>query len=130
MCVQFLKRVLVNFLVTIAVSMTSICCKVMESIISESMVHFLRVNGLLSKDQHGFLPKRSTCTQLLVTLNEISLLSDAKMQVDVVYIDFAKAFDSVSHQKLLLKLESYGFHSHLLAWIKSFLSNRYQRVYI
>ena len=112
------------------VSMTSICCKVMESIISESMVHFLRVNGLLSKDQHGFLPKRSTCTQLLVTLNEMSLLSDAKMQVDAVYIDFAKAFDSVSHQKLLLKLESYGFHSHLLAWIKSFLSNRYQHVYI
>ena len=110
--------------------MTSICCKVMESIISESMVHFLRVNGLLSKDQHGFLPKRSTCTQLLVTLNEISLLSDAKMQVDVVHIDFAKAFDSVSHQKLLLKLESYSLHSHLLAWIKSFLSNRYQRVYI
>ena len=55
--------------------------------------------------------------QLLVTLNEMSLLSDAKMQVDAVYIDFAKAFDSVSHQKLLLKLESYGFHSHLLAWI-------------
>ena len=74
------------------VSMTSICCKVMESIISESMVHFLRVNGLLSKDQHGFLPKRSTCTQILVTLNEISLLSDVKMQIDVVYIDFAKAF--------------------------------------
>ena len=65
-------------------SMSSICCKVMESIISESMVHFLRVNGLLSKDQHGFLPKRSTCTQLLVTLNEISLLSDGKMHVDVV----------------------------------------------
>ena len=47
------------------------------------------------------------------------------MQIDVVYIDFAKAFDSVSHQKLLLKLESYGFHSHLLAWIKSY---QYQRV--
>ena len=106
------------------VSMTSICCKVMECIVSESMVHFLRINGLLSKDQHGFLPKRSTYTQLLVILNEISLLSDAKMQqVDVVYIDFAKAFDSVLHQKLLLKVESYGFHSHLLAWIKSFLSN-------
>ena len=53
------------------------------------------------------------------------------MQVDVVYIDFAKAFDSALHQKLLLKLESaYGFHSHLLAWIKLFLSNRYQRVCI
>ena len=56
-------------------------------------------------------PKRSTCTQHLVTLNKISLLSDAKMQVDVVYIDFAKAFDSGSHLKLLLKEEFYGFHT-------------------
>lgn len=94
------------------------------------MVHFLRVQGLISKDQYGFLAKRSTCTQLLVTFNEISLLADAKMQVDAVYIDFAKAFDSVSHNKLLLKVESYGFHSHLFAWIKSFLSNRSQCVYI
>ena len=53
----------------------------MESIVSESMVHFLRVNGLLSKDQYGFLPKRSTCTLLLVTLNEILLLSDAKCRL-------------------------------------------------
>ena len=94
MCVQFLKKGARQLPSNCRpVSMTSICCKVMESIISQSMVHFLRVNGLLSKDQHGFLPKRSTCTQLLVTLN----VSDAKMQVDVVYIDFAKAFDSVSH---------------------------------
>ena len=57
------------------------------------------------------------------TLNEISLLADAKMQVDVVYIDFAEAFDSASHNKLLLKVESYDLHSHLFAWIKSFLSN-------
>ena len=84
--------------------MTSKCCKVMESIVSESMIHFLRVNGSISKDQYGYLAKRSTCTQLLVTLNEISLLADAKMQVDV---DFDKAYDFVSHNKLLLKVESF-----------------------
>ena len=54
------------------------------------MVHFLRVNDLKSKDQP------------LATLNKISLL-----QVDAVYIDFAKAFDSVSHDKLILKVKSY-----------------------
>ena len=47
------------------------------------------------KDQHGFLPKRSTCTQLLATLNEMSLLSDAKMQVDVVYIAFLRVLSYV-----------------------------------
>ena len=83
------------------------------------MIHFLRVNGLISKDQYGFLAKRSTCTQRLVTLNETSLLTDAKMRL----YRLAKAFDCVSHNKLILIIKSYGFHSHLFAWIKSFLSN-------
>ena len=85
------------------VSLTSICGKVMESIISDSMIAFLRANHLLSDEQYGFLAKRSTCTQLLTTLNDFTLLADNKMRVDAVYIDFAKAFDSVSHSKLLLK---------------------------
>ena len=68
--------------------MTSMCCKVMESIVSESMVHFLRVNGLISKDQYGFLAKISTCTQPLVPLSEISLLADGTMQVDAAYTLF------------------------------------------
>ena len=57
-------------------------------------------SSVARKVHHGIRCLASPCTQLLVTLNEISLLSDAKMQVDVVYIDFAKAFDSISHQKL------------------------------
>ena len=56
------------------VSLTSVCCKVMESIVYESMVFFLRSNSLISKDQFGFLARRSTCTQLLITLNEWTLL--------------------------------------------------------
>ena len=68
--------------------MTSMCCKVMESIVSESVAQFLRVNGLISKDQYGFLAKIPTYTHLLVTLNEISLLADAKMQVDAAYTLF------------------------------------------
>ena len=112
------------------VSLTSICGKVMESIISDSMIAFLRANHLLSDEQYGFLAKRSTCTQLLTTLNDFTLLADNKMRVDAVYIDFAKAFDSVSHSKLLLKATLYGFTSHLLDWLSSFLSDRFQCVYI
>ena len=52
------------------------------------------------------------------------------MKVDVVYTDIAKAFDSVSHLKLLLKFEAYGFKSNLLQWIKAFLKDRTQCVYI
>ena len=112
------------------VSLTSVCCKVMESIVCESMVTFLRSNSLISKDQFGFLARRSTCTQLLMTLNEWTLHTDFGDKVDSVYIDFAKAFDSISHTKLLHKVECYGFSSSLVKWLSSFLTNRSQQVYI
>eukprot|EP00731_Ephydatia_muelleri_P007957 Em0004g295a len=57
----------------------------------------------LPKDQFGFLSRRSACTQLLITLNNWTLNVDNGMKVDVVYTDIAKAFDTVSHSKLLLK---------------------------
>ena len=60
----------------------------------------------------------------------ILLLADNKMRVDAVYIDFAKAFDSVSLAERLLKARSYGFNSHLLDWLSSFLYDRVQCVYI
>ena len=53
---------------------------------------------------------------------------DSGTPVDTIYLDFAKAFDSVPHQRLLLKLESYGVGSHILAWIEDFLVGRRQRV--
>ena len=112
------------------VSLTSVCCKVMESIVCKSMVTFLRSNSLISKDQFGFLTRRSTCTQLLMTLNEWTLHTDFGDKVDSVYIDFAKAFDSISHTKLLHKMECYGFSSSLVKWLSSFLTNHSQQVYI
>ena len=54
---------------------------------------------------------------------------DYGMKVDVVYTDIAKAFDTVSHSKLLLKIEVYGFKSNLLQWIRVFLNDRTQCVY-
>ena len=86
------------------VSQTCISCKVMESIIASPMVSFLRTHGLISHDQFGFLARRSACTQLLATLNYWTLNVDNNMKVGAVYTDIAKAFDSVSHLKLLLKL--------------------------
>ena len=112
------------------ISQTCILCKVMESIISSSMISFLRTHNLISQDQFGFLTRRSTCTQLLLTLNNWTLNVDNGMKVDVVYTDIAKAFDSVSHSKLLLKVEAYGFKSNLLQWIRAFLNDRTQCVYV
>ena len=96
----------------------------------ESMVFFLHSNSLISKDQFGFLARRSTCTQLLITLNEWTPLTDIRSKINSVYIDFAKAFDSISHRKLLYKVECYGFTPLLVRWLSLFLMNRSQQVYI
>ena len=112
------------------VSLTSVCSKVMESIVYDSMISFLRSNNLISKDQFGFLARRSTCTQLLATLHEWTLFVDTGSKIDSVCVDFAKAFDSISRQKLLFKVECYGFSPSLARWLFSFLTARFQQVYI
>ncbi|KAK3870886.1 hypothetical protein Pcinc_023912 [Petrolisthes cinctipes] len=93
------------------------------------MDHFDRQN-ILTDNQHGFRPKRSCETQLLVTTHDIlQSLNDTKIrQVDAIVLDFAKAFDKVPHQRLLHKLEFYGIQGQLLHWIRTFLTTRKQRV--
>ena len=65
----------------------------------------LRTVCLLSPHQNRFVPRRSCCTQLLHAFNDWTLSLDEHLSTDVVYFDFSKAFDSVPHTRLLLKLE-------------------------
>lgn len=83
---------------------------------------------MISERQHGFLPNRSTVTQLLDALNEWMEAYHENKQIDAVYTDIAKAFDTVTHPKLLEVIRSYGIGNNLYNWIKSFLSNRIQLV--
>ena len=101
----------------------------MESIISDALVNHMKVNGLFTSKQFGFLKGRSTTLQLLNVLDKWTKLLDTGTPIDVVYTDFQKAFDSVPHRRLMSKLEAYGVHGHLLSWIKSFLMGRKQRVW-
>ena len=112
------------------ISLTCVCCRVMERIINQELLSYLYQHGLISKCQHGFLHKRSTCTNLLESVYDWSIALNNKLTTDIVYIDFQKAFDTVSHQKLLNKLEGYGICGDLLAWLTAFLSNRTQVVSI
>ena len=77
-----------------------------------------------------FLSRHSTCTQLLECLNDWTLSIDNHQGVVVGYIDFSRAFDSVLHNKLLVKLASYGIANDLLAFIKDFLTDRTQHVVV
>lgn len=92
------------------------------------MNHFQR-HKILNDSQHGFRCRRSCETQLISTLQGIaSRLRSGKDQVDVILLDFAKAFDKVPHQRLLYKLNYYGVRDDTLQWIQAFLEQRKQQV--
>ena len=112
------------------VSLTSIFNKLMEStcIVKDHSLNHLSTNNLLSPYQFGFIPGRSCSTQLLLLLDYLTCHLDNGYSIDVIYLDFQKAFDTVPHQRLLHKLTSCGIHGNILKWIESFWSNRKQRV--
>ena len=110
------------------ISLTCTCCRVMERIVNKNILAFLSNNGLIKKQQHGFLESKSTCTNLLECVYDWTIALQSKKSVDVVYFDYQKAFDSVSHPKLLQKIQCYGITNNLLLWLSDFLLNRTQRV--
>ena len=110
------------------ISLTSSTGKVMETCVKDVLLEYLISNNLLSTHQHGFLPKKSTLSELLECINDWLSSLDNNELVDVIYIDLKKAFDSVVHSKLLKKCEKYGIVGKLLTYIRLFLSDRWQRV--
>ena len=94
------------------------------------MVEFLVKHKLINTSQHGFLKARSCLTNLLCFLEEITKWVDDVSPVDVVYLDFQKAFDKVPHQRLLLKLKAHGIFNDVINWIEKWLTHRTQRVIV
>ena len=112
------------------VSLTSVPCKILEHIIVSHIMDFLEANNILIPLQHGFRKQRSCETQLLDFVNELHANLDKNEQVDVIVMDFAKAFDKVNHSLLVHKLQYYGVDGRINNWISSFLHNRSQAVVV
>ena len=110
------------------ISLTSLLVKILESLIRTEIMTYLMDNSLVSHYQHGFVSKRSCFTNLLESLEAWTLAVDSGYGVDVIYLDYSKAFDSVPHLRLIEKLKSYGISGSLLLWLENFLSGRLQRV--
>ena len=106
------------------VSLTSVCCKVMERLLHGHMMDYLECGGLLSDKQFGFRSGRSTEDQLLLAYSDVIGRVDVGGAVDMVYLDFSKAFDLVSHSVLLTKLRRLGFEGGVVRWVESFISGR------
>ena len=103
----------------------------MERIIYDQLLSYLHSHKLLISDnQHGFLTRRSTGTNLLSFFHNRHLSIKSKKLIGIIFIDFHKAFDSLVHNKIITKLNSYGVNDELLTWIQSFLTNIVQRVVI
>ena len=112
------------------VSLTSVICKLLETIIRDHMMDFLIKHKLINPSQHGFLKAKSCLTNLLCFLEEITKWVDDGSPVDVIYLDFQKAFDKVPHQRLISKLKSHGMGNSIINWIEQWLTDRRQRVVV
>ena len=109
------------------VSLTSIPCRIMEACLRDEIVSHLEVNNLISSSQHGFMRKKSVTTNLLEFLESVTTSIDEGQAMDIIYLDFAKAFDKVPHPPLLAKLKAHAIDGNLLQWVGKWLSGRTQR---
>jgi hypothetical protein len=110
------------------ISLLPILSKMMERCVCNRF--YALVSHLITSLQHGFMRNRSSVTQLLYVLHSIGESLDRNIQTDILYLDFAKAFDCVDHVILIKKLKLYGVTGHLLDWFTDYLRNRSQRVVI
>jgi Reverse transcriptase (RNA-dependent DNA polymerase)/Endonuclease-reverse transcriptase len=110
------------------ISLTSVVCKIMEHIIVSNIMSFLEGNKLLNANQHGFRQCLSCDTQLVELVNDLQQWNEKNFQIDLVFLDFKKAFDKVSHTKLIEKLSWYKIDNKVIDWITDFVKDRTQAV--
>jgi hypothetical protein len=104
------------------ISVLSTMSKVFEILICQFV--YEHVKPFITVHQHGFVKSRSTATNLVSFVENLTEAIDGHQEIDVVYTDLCKAFDKVSHEILIKKLSAFGIQGTLLNWFKSYLNNR------
>ena len=102
----------------------------MEQIILGAITDQLKVNQRIRTSQHGFTNGRSCLTNLISFYDKVTCLVDEGQAVDVVYLDFNKAFDTVPHNILMENLAAHGLDGCTLHWVKHWLDGQAQRVVV
>jgi len=102
----------------------------MERIIHDQLTFYLHAKNLLTPSQNGFQSGRSSNTNLLESVTDWIFALDTHKNIDVLYFDLSKAFDSVTHSKLIYKLTCFGIGDNLFHWLSSYLTNRHQSAVI
>ena len=106
------------------VSLASVACKIMESLIRDEVTHHLEANNLIKNTQHGFMKGQSCATNLLEFLEVATRVVDGGGNFNIIYRDFAKAFDKVPRQRLLKKVRTHGQRGPVLRWIEEWLTRQ------
>jgi len=109
------------------VSMTSVLGKVMEQIIFSVLIRLVQDNQGISPSQHGLMKGGSCLTNLISFYDQLTRPADEGKAVDVIYLDFSKDFDTVSHSILLRKLVAHGLDRCTLSWVKNCLDGQARR---
>ena len=112
------------------VSLTILFCKVMEKLIKQNIDRHLFLSNFHMTSQHGFRKGRSCMSNLLISQFSIMNIVDEGGCVDIIYLDFQKAFDKVPHGNLIRKVKGFGIDDKVTGWIENWLKNRTQRVVI
>ncbi|KAK4818923.1 hypothetical protein QYF61_022100 [Mycteria americana] len=112
------------------VSLTLVPGKLMEQIILSAITWHVENNQGIKPSQHGFRKRRSCLTNLISFYDKVTRLVGEGKAVDVVYLDFSKAFDTISHSILLEKMAAHGLDGCTLRWVKNWLHGRAQRVVV
>ena len=110
------------------ISLTSCVARVLEKALNMQIRKYLEVNKLIYDHQSGFLPQRSTVTQLCYLTHEWTMALDQRQCIQAAFLDLSKVYNRVPTAGLLLKLSVCGFFPHSLKWMNSFLANRRQRL--
>ena len=112
------------------IALTSHIIKIFEKILRKNIVNFMDSNNLFNNNQHGFRSSRSCLSQLLEHFDQIIDILEEGANVDVIYLDFAKAFDKLDFNIVLSKIKCMGIEGRVFDWIQSFLTDRFQQVMV
>ena len=122
------KLVSLDSITILTISLTCICCKVLEHIVHTNIMSHFSEHSVLSESQFGFCKNYSAELQLIKTSHDFASSLYNRDQTDAVLLDFGKAFDRVLHHLLLTKLQHYGVSGNILNWITDFLDSCTQRM--
>lgn len=112
------------------IALSSVFSKILEKLMHEKILSFLRYQNCISVHQHGFIPKKSTTTGIFSALELIHNHINEGLHTLCIFVDLSKAFDSINHEILLSKMFAYGIRGPVLEWIRSYIFNRLQIVEI